>query len=387
MPRLPLWILIFACGGLSASAQDSTGYPKITWGGYIKNLSGILISSPGAGARGMNLVHNRLNFKAAFGNNLSARLEIRNRVFYGGWVKASPDFGTAINQYPGYFNLSKTWVSRDAWVLHSVIDRLLLQYQGSSWDIKAGRQRINWGLNTIWNPNDLFNAFNFLDFDYEERPGLDALRIQHFLSGSGSLELAWKPGRHRDEHIAALMGKFNLHSTDFQVMAGLYQADWVLGGGWAGALGSTGFKGEFSYFHPRKKNADHGGSWSASLMADRTFNPGWYLAFSALYNGSPALAGNPAAILLSQPLSAKSLFPSRWAFYFGATQTVSPVLSLQYTAVYGLRSSLLVLAPACTWNAARNLDLDLILQSFFSSPNATLQHQATAAYLRGRWSF
>ena len=35
-------------------------------------------------------------------------------------------------------------------------------------------------MNLVWNPNDLFNAFSFVDFDYEERPGSDALRIQKY---------------------------------------------------------------------------------------------------------------------------------------------------------------------------------------------------------------
>lgn len=123
-------------------------------------------------------------------------------------------------------------------VVHSVIDRMLLQYTTNNWDIKIGRQRINWGINNIWNPNDIFNAYNFLDFDYEERPVNDALRIQHYLKNNSTLELAYKPSKNITEHIAAALYKFNKkkNTYDWQLLTGIYKTDVVIGGGWAGTL-------------------------------------------------------------------------------------------------------------------------------------------------------
>ncbi|MCG8318265.1 MAG: hypothetical protein MI921_02070 [Cytophagales bacterium] len=45
-----------------------------------------------------------------------------------------------------------------------------------------GKHRINWGKSYVWNPNDVFNAYSFFDFDYEERRGTDALLIKYTTS-------------------------------------------------------------------------------------------------------------------------------------------------------------------------------------------------------------
>ena len=144
--------------------------------------------------------------------------------------------------------------TKNQFVAHSVIDRMLIQYSDEKWDITIGRQRINWGINNIWNPNDIFNAYNFLDFDYEERPGNDAVRIQRNLKNSSALELAYKSGKNKDKHTAAFLYKLNKWKYDFQFLSGIYQTDYVLGGGWAGNIKEAGFKGEMSYFIPIKKH-------------------------------------------------------------------------------------------------------------------------------------
>ena len=98
------------------------------------------------------------------------RLEIRNRIFYGEQVKQilileKSSINTMVIQSFAFMDQRRIFVAQ------SVIDRMLIQYSDEKWDITIGRQRINWGINNIWNPNDIFNAYNFLEFDYEERPG------------------------------------------------------------------------------------------------------------------------------------------------------------------------------------------------------------------------
>jgi len=134
--------------------------------------------------------------------------------------------------------------------LNSTIDRALINYSKGKWDITLGRQRVNWGMNLVWNPNDIFNTYNFLDFDYEERPGSDALRVQYYLGDFSKIEVSAKKGRSKDDYIIAGMYKFNISSYDIQFITGVYQKDWMFGAGWAGNLKDAGFKGEISYFVP-----------------------------------------------------------------------------------------------------------------------------------------
>ncbi len=57
------------------------------------------------------------------------------------------------------------------------VDRLFLDFVKDDFQITVGRQRIAWGTCWVWNPTDLFNPLEVLDFDYEERPATDALEF------------------------------------------------------------------------------------------------------------------------------------------------------------------------------------------------------------------
>jgi hypothetical protein len=385
MARIVRISLLFLLHASFVVAQED-GKPLFDWKGYIKDLPGFVFPGQGDSMRWMNLVHNRINLKVKAGPRLTARVELRNRVFFGSQVRKTPGFGSVIDRYPGLFDLSKLWVDRPSFVAHTVIDRLSVAYAGEKWDVTVGRQRINWGVNNIWNPNDIFNAYNFLDFDYEERPGNDAVRILHHSGGERSAEFAWKPGRSADTHIAAFLYKFNRKGYDHQVLGGVYNADWVLGAGWAGGIGENGFKGEVGYFHPRRRIFDTTGVLSASMMLDRTLKGEWYLSGSILYNSRPS-GGLGEGGIYSADLSAKSLFPFRWSLYLGAAKSIETVYNLSASLVYSPTRNTLILFPSFSWNARENLDLDVTLQSFFASDGGRYRAQGTALYLRGRWSF
>lgn len=370
------------------AAQEDSIKPKwIELHGYIKDLQSVSFTNNVASLTSTNLIHNRLNFKFNISKKISARLEIRNRIFYGDQLKQVPDFGSIINQYNGLMNLSKLWVNEKTLVVHTVIDRMLLQYASGSWDVKIGRQRINWGINNVWNPNDIFNAYNFLDFDYEERPGNDAVRVQHFFKNNATLEMAYKPGKHANESVGAVMYKFNKSNYDYQLLAGVYQTDIVIGGGWAGSIKDAGFKGELSYFHPKKNILDSTGTVSFSVMADQTFKNDWYVSVSALFNSNPSGSTGMNENLFRYNLSAKELFPYRYTFYVGIMKTLTPVSSLNFSIIYSPEKNSLILFPSYAWNIAKNFDLDFTVQSFFATENKQYKAQGTSFFLRGRWSF
>jgi hypothetical protein len=376
----------FVSHNMYAQEEPEPKPPRFEMKGYVKDIQGFSFSRNFDSSTWINLVHNRINTKVNLGSKLTARLEMRNRIFWGSQVRETPGFAESIDQYPGFFDLSIIWVNEPSLVIHSVIDRLLLKYSVPKWDITVGRQRINWGMNTIWNPNDIFNAYNFLDFDYEERPGNDAIRIQHYPRLNSTLEVAWKPGKNKNEHIASILYKFNKKKYDYQFLAGLYNTDLVIGGGWAGSIGNAGFKGEASYFHPYKKLTDTTGVLSASVMMDYTFKDAWYISGSFLFNSNPSgYFGNGG--IYTTNLSAKSLFPFRYSYYAGVAKNIATVFNLNASVIYSPENNSLILFPAFAYNASENLDLDITIQSFFSSEQGKYKSQGTAVYLRGKWSF
>jgi hypothetical protein len=379
-------ILYFICPVIFAQT-DSIKIPWIEVNGYIKDLQSTSFVQKIDSNFSSNLIHNRLNFKLTFSSKISARLEIRNRIFYGEEIKRIPNFGKNINEYNGLLSLSHLWINKKYFVVHSVIDRILLQYSDEKWDVKIGRQRINWGINNIWNPNDIFNAYNFLDFDYDERPGNDALRIQRNLNTNSVLEFAYKPGKHKEETTAALLYKFNKWKYDFQFLGGIYQTDYVIGGGWAGNIKESGFKGEITYFIPRKNTLDTQETFSFSLMADQTFKNDWYISISGLYNANPTnfLVANGS--FSNTNLSAKSLFPFRYNFHAAVMKTISPIATLNVSCIYSPENNTLIFVPVYSWNIASNFDLDFTAQSFFEQELLSYKNLGTAFFIRSRWSF
>ncbi len=207
MKKRLLSILIPLCLSVSLFAQDSLPKKeqKVFVKGYVKDLLTVFPSPFNNSIFFNNLIHNRFNFKYYPNNNITVGLEIRNQFYFGDLV--SPSFAESIDRNNDVFDLSASVGGEDNWVFNSMIDRLYFEYVKKKFEIKIGRQRINWGINTIWNPNDIFNTYSYLDFDYEERPGSDAIRIQYYKSISSSFEFAFKTSKEIKNLVAALMWK------------------------------------------------------------------------------------------------------------------------------------------------------------------------------------
>ncbi|MEO0470493.1 MAG: hypothetical protein AAF206_12785, partial [Bacteroidota bacterium] len=231
--------------GQTSFAQSNEEPSKFAAYGYVKylqtsvmgtfpqllNVNGQLALVDTFGILTNNLVHNRLNFRYYPSDKWTLALETRNRLFFGEQSR-DPSFADQIDQYNGLVDLSVRWAENNGFLLHSVIDRAYVKYAHEKWDIRVGRQRINWGINLAWNPNDLFNAYNFFDFDYEERPGNDAIRVQYFPGPLSNIDVAFAPSDTFSQSIGALRYGFNLKGYDLQVLTGYFQGDLSFGGGW-----------------------------------------------------------------------------------------------------------------------------------------------------------
>ena len=379
--------LFFVCH--SGHSQDALPEKKkrVEWNGYIKQLQSTFFIQKLDSNFSSNLIHNRINLKANLSAKLSVRFELRNRIFYGEQIKMLPDFGKIIDQNVNPFKLSKIWLDQKSVVIHSVIDRFLLRYSLENWDFKIGRQRINWGINNIWNPNDIFNAYNFLDFDYEERPGSDAIRIQRFFKKNTFLEFAYKPAKKKDQHTAAVLFGWNKWKYDFQVLSGIFQTDFFVGSGWAGSIKQIGFKGEMTLFKPVFESGDTVSSFSFSTMLDRTFKNEWYASVGGLFNSNPTNELQSNGTIYGSTLTAKLLFPFRYNFYATAVKSFSPITALNLTAIYSPEKNTLLIFPSFVWSVASNFDLTITAQSFFAQKSSAYAHQASGFYIRGKWSF
>jgi len=376
----------FATGLLAAVLQAQEPRPPIFEAkGYVKDLPGLTAYGAFDSSVASNLVHIRIDLKARLTHRFQARAGMRIRLFTGPLVRNTPSFADAVAEMPGWRGLSGIWLDKAGAVGHTAFDRLNLQYAFRGWDLTLGRQRINWGVHNVWNPNDIFNAYNFLDFDYEERPGSDAVRLQRQLPGDAGFELAWVPGRDRHRHVAAVRYHLNRKGYDLQGLAGIFRDDLVAGIGWAGGIGQNGFKGEASYFHARRHWTDTIGTLTTSLMADRTLKGEWYLSAGFLYNSRPTgLLGGGA---ISPTLTAKSLFPFRYSGLVSCSRSLATVHTVSLSVVAASADATLLLLPSYAWNVSDAFDLDAVVQTFLSDAGGRWRLQALQFFLRGRWSF
>lgn len=383
--KLRYFIIVFFLVSNLFAKDKSERKSKVEFSGYVKDLRAAYVKTlPGKDLLLDNFIHNRLNFRWYAHKNLTIALEARNRLFYGEFVSLNPGYADMID-YNDYFNLSYTWLDKSSAVGHSILDRAFIEYSKNKFEVRLGRQRINWGITTVWNPNDIFNAFNFFDWDYEERPGSDAIRLQYYNSFASSVEFAAKMGKTIDETVIAGLWKFNKWNYDFQVLGGIARGDATLGMGWAGNIKSLGFKGEMSYFHNYGNFIDTTGSFSATFGLDYSFKKGVYVLIGGLYNslGTSSYTGSN---LLNFNVSAKNLSPFKYSLIAQASYTATPLLNVGLGAMYSPGPDALAILPSLTYNIRENWDLDLLGQLFLANVGG-YQSLANVVYVRTKWSF
>ena len=156
---------LLLCFFYSQKFKGQVSDVSFTINGYIKYLPSHInynlkpttwITPSMPESQNSHLIHNRINLKGYFGKNFSLGFEFRNRMMFGSLQTIQSD--------EGWVDMAFFIVNKPKFIFHSMVDRLWLKYQKDKLEISIGRQRVNWGINTIWNSNDLFNAYNFMDF-------------------------------------------------------------------------------------------------------------------------------------------------------------------------------------------------------------------------------
>ena len=371
---------------LEEESTEKKWKEKIDFGGYVKYMNINQFKTIDT-IYTDNLIHNRLNFRYYPNSNWTFAVEMRNRVFYGETQKLNPLFASSVSHDNGIVDLSWNLIETNSLVFNSTIDRANIEFNKGKWNVRLGRQRINWGINLAWNPNDLFNAYNFIDFDYQERPGTDAIRIQYYNKPMSQIEVAYKPGENLDESIIAGLYRFNKKGYDIQFIAGNYLTDMAGGIGWAGNIKTLGFKGEATYFQPKKQFSDTLGVLVSSVSFDYTFKKGLYVNLSGFYNSAGSGNGNFTQTLSSNALTAKNLLPTQFAAFFQISGAFTPIFSGGLSTIYLPDIQGIFLIPTLNYSIRENWDIDAVGQVLFSETNSKFSNVSNAVYFRLRWSF
>ncbi|MDX2414232.1 MAG: DUF1302 family protein [Bacteroidales bacterium] len=374
-------VLLFVT--LLLNAQE--GNSSISAKGYLSSMQSAVFEEFDGDWAMDNLVHNRVNLSIYAGSKITFGLEMRNRIYTGDMLRSDPDYSMRMGTDNGWMDLSWNLIDQQSVLLNTSLDRFWVDFSGEKYQLRIGRQRINWGQTIVWNPNDVFNAYSYFDFDYIERPGSDALRLQIYPSYSSSLELAAKIDAN-DNVTAAALYRFNKLGYDFQFLGGYISgSDWMIGTGWSGAFGSTSFRGEISWFQPDENFADTTGTGIFTLGFDRSFANSGAVQFQAMYCNSPQDLTDFES-LYSRNLSAKDLAFSKFSLFASAQVPVTQLFRLGASAIIYPDIKGFFAGPTIDASLSDNVDLSFFWQYFNAKPSGN-KIELHLMFLRFKYSF
>jgi len=380
--------LLFIAASMQAQTFGDGDVPPLMLRGYVKEMPALTLNKKFTDAGFMNIVHNRLNFRWNIADNWHLAAEGRNRLFYNELFVNSHFYKDILKMDPGLADMSWIWLSEGAWIGHSNIDRLYLDWRKNNWQVRVGRQRINWGITLVSNPNDLFNTYSFFDFDYAERPGADAVRVQHFFGDMSRVQIAVSPASNSNDMVAAAMLNTNRWNYDFQVLAGYYRNRMALGGGWAGHIGGAGFKGEATWFYDLEETPDvKRGNFVVAVGFDYIFGNGTFAFAEFLYNGGYNRIPDDVVLLPTQPLRPDNIMLSEYSATLSAQHPISNILgaNLAVMALPDIKAAFLM--PGLNYSIITNLDLEFVSQIFIGGKNTIFEEAGSMWFLGLKYSF
>ncbi|MGB5894646.1 MAG: hypothetical protein WBG58_10740 [Ignavibacteriaceae bacterium] len=347
-----------------------------------------------------HLLHARLNTKWYATESLTAALELRFRAFYGETVENIPNFSELIKTPRDWVRLDAILWETEKSLGYLEVDRLWLDWVKDNLQVTIGRQRIAWGTCWVWNPTDLFNPLDVLDFDYEELPGVDAIRVQYYTGAVTKVDAGYKPAKEKKNTILAGLWSINSFNYDFNFIGGMRDERWVFGGSWAGDIYSAGFRGELtlseapnrSYTNPVYEEFGETSLSSTNkpiitlaLSADYTFPNTFYIHTEMLYNNNGRTENT--FLFTNEALSLGMLSAARWSIYQEFAYDITPLFRGDLFGIFNPDDGSYVIVPSATYSLFTNFDLLFIAQIFEGDPLTEFGEFGTSFYFRMKFSF
>jgi hypothetical protein len=306
---------------------------------------------------------------------LSVSAQARNQINYQQNINENRQFMDLFNVESYYFDLKAEWDKEDNWYAFSEIDRLYLDWIYDDVEMILGRQRIAFGTCLVWNPTDFFNPFDILEFDYEERPGTDAVHVQYYTGPVSQFNIAVTPGRTRNDVIYA--GRFvtNYQNYDIGLIAGWQRNSLKLAANWAGEIWDGGFRGEILYTNPDfsyttlNLNARSLNDrfitrniitpyWTIALSGDYTFESSFYIHTEYIYNGLGTTAD--AGSRRFDIIFTGELTPARHSIFQEFAYQFTPLLRGDIFIIYNPTDYSWIAAPSIQYSLATNWEVYLL---------------------------
>jgi hypothetical protein len=404
MKRVHQLVILLFVTGSALVAQENSKFSKCSMSGYLSAMPSLMwmkykdfyTGTVTDSSAWQVLFHNRLNFDWYPTDNITATIQFRNQIIGGEFVEAAK-FESGFKKENYFLPLTFYQMMGDQYLLSLSVDRAFLKYTHNNLEIVAGRQRINWGQTFVWNPNDLFNSYNFFDFDYPERPGADALRVQYYTSYSSTIDLAAKIDSSGNITGGGLF-RFTKWNTEFQLLGGYFSnridEDIVGGFGFSGAIQSLSIRGELSYFYSLKNDDELDNLFLTSITMDYSFSNQLGLMFEFFYNSNVQLPGTSFLNFYAGTQNVKTLTYTKYNAFGQVSYPFTPIINTAFAAMYFTDENLtgFFLGPNVDISLGDNLTLSAYFQFFaFRIENPfTLENEwsnSNFAFLRIKWNF
>ena len=384
-------LILFVCVHGVTLAQG----PDLTAGGYLKDLIGLYevprdtgVWTPG---NFQNTLQNRINIRYYPADDLNFSCGIRTLLIYQKNLNPDGIYTDVLKETGDLLDLTLVLIDQRDVVLVSQIDRLYLDWVSGPFQAIIGRQRIAWGTNLVWNPTDVFNPYNVLDFDYEERPGVDAMRAQYYTGPTSRVEVGFAPGEFSHERTAIGLAGVNMWEYDFSVMGGAFHEGYVLGFSWAGQIADGGFRGEARYtgdqtvFDPMSQEPEKLSYLLAAISADYTFSSSLYIHTEVLFN-SDGVTEN-AGLRWPLAISRGQYSPARWSVYQEFSYDLTPLVRGSFFGLINPSDGSYILVPSVSWSVATDWDLFFIALIPHGDDFSEWGGFGSSVFARVKWSF
>ena len=341
MARLLAALLVVAA---KACAQDGQAAPDLSLSGYLKNLA--IQSSTLAGPERSYLLdvsRARLKLQGPLAPAASLDLQYDNELLAGSYLHTA-QFALQQQQASGqYWRAEQRYLARrDVQGRHRLYRASLTVRHGAT-DVKVGRQRIAWGTGRFWSPLDVLNPIAATQLEREERPGVDALLVEHKLGPLERLSVVYAPAHARHQASAAAHVHGNGRGIDYSLAWGKFGDSRLLGADLATQLGGFGVRAEAAQLRP----AAGRGYRRMLLGLDYAFGNTLTLSAELFRNGGPAAAA-----------------PGRRYAGAYAGYELTPLWKVSLYAVRNLSDRSHYLSPSITCSLRSDLEWALGFQQF-----------------------
>ena len=366
-------ICLFPAGGFSAENDF-----KADFSGDLTHLASG--SETAAGKEYVsNLSRLRLELSLRWMDYLSAFIAYDHSLLYSGFIK-SPDFKQAqARQREQFFDQDDELLKRGNLRWEHGLYRSYVTYKKEDWEASFGRRQVSWGLGKFWAPTDLFNPFDPLSLEKDERRVRDNLRVAYFSPGQDSLEGVYVPARSYENSSFGLRLIHPFQEKEIGIILGELKKNEIAGLHFLTNIGKSALRLEHTFNHYETD------FFKTTVNIDYTFSNSLYLMGEYYYNG--------------QGRRDKSVYQiTRWNSgeidflgqdYLGALvgYDLTPLIRAETYIILNIRDESAFINPQLKWSLSSNSSL-LLGGQFFSGNDATeFERFHNLGYLRWRLFF